>query len=129
VINFYKVGLTWPSLNWTNKFNIPFPRTRERSSKSKKKHFRGHSNQMWHFFAYFRPPSPMCHLVTQAWTPPSLLWCEIKIFQKTRLFPSKKTGKDRKIWFEILEKMSLDTLANPLFPLVAFGDTVPYLTF
>jgi hypothetical protein len=33
------------------------------------KKVRGHSNNTWHFLAYFRPPSPMCHLVTLARTP------------------------------------------------------------
>jgi hypothetical protein len=30
------------------------------------------------FLAYFRPPSPLCHLVTQARTPPPV--CRDKLF-------------------------------------------------
>ncbi len=74
------------------------------------------------FMAYFRPPSPMCHLVTQTWTPrppplPGVTW-QCSFYRKHSLLKTFVV----KFSSKMDEKMTRDILVDPL-PL-SFGDTV-----
>ncbi len=58
--------------------------------------------------AYFRPPSPMCHLMTLAWTPsPRRYDVTFRFSQKLQ----KKLANIQKYGTTFLEKMSRDTLS------------------
>ncbi len=75
------------------------------------------------FLAYFRPPIPMCHLVTLARTP-SLPWRYIFHFSKYKLFLGHKQLK----WEIIVQikgkKCHVTLWSTPSLPHVSFGDAV-----
>ncbi len=80
------------------------------------------------FLAYFKLPSPMCHLVTQTRPPgpPSHPVCRDKLF----LTPKRpKIGLKclQKVWKKsfFCQKMWRDIFVNTPLPRVSFGDTPP----